>query len=132
MKLNELTPDQIVNGPVPMDDILKDSLFYPASRTDGRPIQLCNTTWRRLGVDSFVYCDFDLSEQEFLADACTMHGYHMVAHRHLNPAEYIPADWELEMVRRVSMAAAATGTPSSDTAARSTARAGRCSSVMPI
>ena len=38
MRLNELTPDLIKNGPVPMDDLLKDSVYYPASRTDGRPI----------------------------------------------------------------------------------------------
>ena len=61
MKLNELTRESIASGPVPMDDLLRDSLYYPASRTDGRPVKLCNTVWRRLGIDSFVYCDFDLS-----------------------------------------------------------------------
>ena len=99
MRLNELTPDLIKKGPVPMDDLLKDSVYYPASRTDGRPIALCNTVWRRLGVNSFVYCDFDLSEKEFLADTHTMHGYHVLAHRHLDPSEYIPEGWKLEMAQ---------------------------------
>ena len=98
MKLNELTRESIASGPVPMDDLLKDSLYYPASRTDGRPIQLCNTVWRRLGIDSFVYCDFDLSVGEFLADTRTMHGYHMLGYRRLDPAEYVPEGWTLEMV----------------------------------
>ena len=98
MKLNELTRESIASGPVPMDDLLRDSLYYPASRTDGRPVKLCNTVWRRLGIDSFVYCDFDLSIGEFLADTHTMHGYHVLAHRRLAPAEYIPEGWTLEMV----------------------------------
>lgn len=97
MKLNELTRESVISGHIPMDELLQDSLFYPASRTDGRPIKLCNTSWRRLGVDSFVYCDFDLSVGEFLADTDTMHGYHVFAHRRLAPSEYIPEGWQLEM-----------------------------------
>jgi len=97
MKLNELTPELIRTAPVPLDDLLRDSVYYPASRTDGKPIALCNTVWRRLGVNSYVYCDFDLSVQEFLADTHTMHGYHVLAHRHLDPSEYVPAGWTLEM-----------------------------------
>lgn len=98
MKLKDLTRESITCGPVPMDDLLKDSLYYPASRTDGRPIKLCNTVWRRLGVDSFVYCDFDLSVGEFLADTHTMHGYHVFASRRIAPSEYVPEGWRLEMV----------------------------------
>jgi hypothetical protein len=101
MKLSDLTPGQIADGPVPLDDLLKDSLYYPASRTDGRPIKLCNTVWRRLGIDSFVYCDFDLSVREFLADTHTMRGYHVLAYRHLGPSEYVPEGWTLEMVPEV-------------------------------
>lgn len=98
MRLNELTPEQIRKDTVPLDEILHDSVYYPASRTDGRPIALCNTVWRRLGIDSFVYCDFDLSVQGFLADTRTMHGYHLLAYRYLAPEEYIPAGWKMEMV----------------------------------
>lgn len=97
MRLNELTPAMIQDGPIPLDALLKDSLFYPASRTDGRPIRLCNTSWRRLGVSSFVYCDFDLSVDEFLADTHTMHGYHLLGYRRMAPSEYIPEGWTLEM-----------------------------------
>ena len=98
MRLNNLTPDRIARGPVPMDDLLKDSLYYPASRTDGRPIRLCNTLWRSLGINSFVYCDFDVSEVEFIRDTRTVLGYHVLGHRSLRREEYIPADWHLEMV----------------------------------
>ena len=88
MTLNNLTPGQIAQGPVPLGDILLDSVYYPASATDGRPIALSNTVWRRLGVNSFVYCDFALSEEKFLADTRTMHGYHVLGYRHLDPSEY--------------------------------------------
>ena len=98
MRLNDLTPNRITCGPVPMDDLLKDSLYYPACRTDGRPIRLCNTLWRNLGINSFVYCDFDVSEAEFLRDTRTVLGYHVLGHRSLSREEYIPADWHLEMV----------------------------------
>ena len=98
MELNSLTAERIMNGPVPLDDILRDSVFYPASRTDGRPVKLCNTAWRDLGVDSYVYCDFDLSVPEFVSDTRTMRGYHVVGIRHLDPSEYIPRGWRLEMV----------------------------------
>ena len=97
MYLDELTVEQIERGPIPLDELLKDSVFYPASRTDGRPIELCNTAWRDLGVNSFVYCVFDESIDEFFADSRTMSGYHPIAHRHLDPSEYIPQDWALEM-----------------------------------
>lgn len=97
MRLNELTPAMIRECPVPMDDLLKDSLYYPASRTDGRPVRLCNTSWRRLGVSSFVYCDFDLSVEDFLVDTRTMHGYHLLGYHLLAPSEYIPDGWSLEM-----------------------------------
>ena len=98
MRLEHLNPERIACGPVPMDDLLKDSLYYPACRTDGRPIKLCNTLWRRLGVNSFVYCDFDVSEEVFLHDTRTLLGYHVLGHRRLRAEEYIPEGWQLEMV----------------------------------
>ena len=105
MNLSTLTPERIKNGPVPMDELLRDSLYYPASRTDGRPIQFCNTIWRGLGINSFVYCDFDVTEEELMGDVFPslyggggMCGYRVLAHRRLRPEEYIPRGWELEMV----------------------------------
>ena len=104
MELSHLTPELIERGAVPMDELLKNSVYYPASRTDGRPIEYCNTIWRSLGVNSFVYCDFDVSESELMRDVSAspfggrgMSGYRVLAHRRLRPQEYIPAGWKLEM-----------------------------------
>lgn len=102
MKLNDFTSESITSGPVPMDELLKDSLYYPACRTDGRLLKLCNTQWRSLGINSFVYCDFDVSEDEFLLDIRTVAGYHVLGHRRLCRDEYIPEGWHLEMVPQES------------------------------
>ena len=101
MELKHLTPELIKNGPIPMDNLLKDSVYYPASRLDGRPIEFCNTIWRQLGVNSFVYADFDVSERELMDDVLgprSLCGYRVLGHRRLRPEEYIPAGWKLEMV----------------------------------
>ena len=98
MKLAELTPQMIMDGPVPMDNLLKDSVYYPACLNDGRPITLCNTAWRRLSVNSYVYCDFGMGVDEFLADIGTMYGYHLLAQRLLDPSEYIPEGWQGEFI----------------------------------
>lgn len=98
MNLLELTPERIQRGPVPLDDLLPDSVYYPASRSDGTPVKLCNGAWRSLGVDSYVYCDYGFSVEGFLADAGTMYGYHLLAHRLLDPSEYIPKGWQPEFI----------------------------------
>ena len=98
MNLENLTPESILYGEIPMDDLLIDSLYYPACLTDGRPIKFCNTMWRKLGINSFVYCDFDLSEEAFIRELSTIRGYHVVAHRSLKPSEYLAPEWKLELL----------------------------------
>ena len=44
------------------------------------PIRYCNTIWRKLADSSYVYCDFDVSEDQFLKEM-----------------EYIPDGWRLEI-----------------------------------
>lgn len=97
MDLRKITPENILNRPAPIEELLKDSVYYPACGTDGRPIKYCNTIWRHLDVNSFVYCDFDISEEKFLKDMHNLHGYHVLAHRNISKEEYIPQDWSLEL-----------------------------------
>ena len=97
MNLNNLTQEDILNRRIPMKELLEDSVYYPACYTDGRPIKYCNTIWRKLGVNSFVYCDFDMSEEKFLEELKTVRGYHVFAHRSLSRDEYIPDGWSLEL-----------------------------------
>jgi len=95
-----LTTEDILKKRIPMKELLEDSVYYPACYTDGRPIKYCNTIWRKLGVNSFVYCDFLMSEDKFLYQLKTVHGYHVLAHRSLSRDEYIPEGWRLELVRK--------------------------------
>jgi len=97
LKLENLTKDAILHGRIPLPELLEDSVYYPASSLDGRPIKYCNTIWRDMGVKSFVYCDFLPREQEVIRELPDVLGYHLLAHRSLSPDEYIPEDWELEL-----------------------------------
>jgi hypothetical protein len=97
MNLSTLTREDILNKRIPMKELLEDSVYYPACYDDGRPIKYCNTIWRKLGVNSFVYCDFAMSERELLHQLGTVRGYHVLAHRSLLRDEYIPEGWELEL-----------------------------------
>lgn len=97
MNLNNLTQEDILRRRIPMKEFLEDSVYYPACYTDGRPIKYCNTIWRKLGVNSFVYCDFNISEENVLQQLKTVRGYHVLAHRSLSRDEYIPDGWSLEL-----------------------------------
>ena len=97
MNLMTLTPEDILSRRIPLKELLEDSVYYPACGTDGRPIKYCNTIWRKFGVNSFVYCDFDMSEERFLGQLKTVLGYHVLAHRSLSRDEYIPEGWTLEL-----------------------------------
>lgn len=57
--LARVTPETMNHEPFPLHDILRDSLYYPASGLDGDPVK------RLAGcVHSFVYVDIDLDRTE--------------------------------------------------------------------
>jgi hypothetical protein len=98
--LDYLTKEDILYMENPIDtlQLLNDSCFYPACGsypTDGRPIKYCNTIWRRLGINSFVYCDFLAAETILLNELNHIAGYHVFAHRPLRKEEYMCKDWKL-------------------------------------
>ena len=97
MDLTTLTREDILGKRIPMKELLENSVYYPACYSDGRPIKYCNTIWRKLGVNSFVYCDFAMSEGEAVHQLGTINGYHVLAHRSLTRNEYIPEGWRLEL-----------------------------------
>lgn len=100
MNLDNLTREDILCNDIPLTELLKDSVYYPASDLDGRPIEYCNTCWRDLGVNSFVYCDFNVREEALVCDLKTVSGYSVLAHRRVSPKEYIPDDFCLELPGR--------------------------------
>jgi len=100
MDLLKLTADDIMNKECPMSELLENSCFYPAcgggqgTDIDGRPLKFC-AQHRSLGIDSFVFCDFNVSEQDVLRQLNQICGYHIIAHRSLRPEEYLAKDWKL-------------------------------------
>ena len=61
------------------------------------PIRYCNTIWRKLADSSYVYCDFDVSEDQFLKGMEHICGYKVLGHRAPRQDEYIPDGWRLEI-----------------------------------
>ena len=51
--LSRLTAESIQNGPFPLREILRSSLYYPASRFDGDPVK-----YLAGDIHSFVYVDY--------------------------------------------------------------------------
>lgn len=86
--LNNLTQDQIIQGSFPLEEILKDSLFYPACGYDGGVIKYCNTLGRDLNINSYVYCDYHVKEETVCNKIETeILGYHVFAHKILAEEE---------------------------------------------
>ena len=90
---DRLKPEDVNAGPLPVSDILNASLYYPASGFDGSVIKECNTRSRRLGIRSFVYCDYAVGEEAFLSSQDDFLGYHVLAGRPVQKGEMAPSGW---------------------------------------
>lgn len=88
--LTKLSADSMKDGPLPLDRILRGSLFYPASGYDDDPIRYLSGS-----VRSFVYADYGRDRDEFMRalDGPEFHGYEIVAIRELEEAELAPHGW---------------------------------------
>jgi hypothetical protein len=90
--LADIDQDNIKSRSLPLDELLQESLYYPASGFDGSPI-------RRLAgnVFSFVYVDYGM-EREALMNALEspgFHGYKLLARRDVAQHELPPRPWRL-------------------------------------
>ena len=91
--LLELTAEKVKNGALPLRDILQDSLYYPGAGSDGKPVK-----WVGGNVYSFVYTDYMVSRDRFLADLNTegrnFEGYRTLGWRDLTIEELAPKGWK--------------------------------------
>lgn len=88
--IDNLTKEQILNEPLPLRQLLEDSLYYPASNFDGGVIKHCNTQGRALGIQSFVYCDYSVSHWELKKDVnLHIRGYKVYADRSIKKEELL-------------------------------------------
>lgn len=85
--LDDITPESMQTMKVPMKDILTDSVYYPASGIDGRPVQYLGKITR-----SFVYVDQSISFQEqheaFIKEG--FKGYTLLGERKVQEKEITP------------------------------------------
>lgn len=100
-KLSSITKEEIENGELPLQDILSNSLYYPACGFDGGVVKNCNTERRKLGIVSFICCDYATGEEEFKRNQDTFLGYHILGSRAVQPHELIPNGWEQELPPRI-------------------------------
>ena len=90
--------EEIQNGEFPLREILKDSLYYPASGTDGDPVK-----YLAGNVLSFIYADYGIERNEVLHTL--KHGQHRfcgyapVALRDVNMKELCPDGWTPKLPR---------------------------------
>ena len=90
--LNELTPETIAHGSLPVRELLYNSVYYPASAFDGGVIRDCNVNRKDWKVLSFVYCDYAMKKRD-LQETDMPRGYRILGQRPLTEHELIPQDW---------------------------------------
>ena len=73
----------------PIADLLTDSLYYPASGFDGSIINQYARQYR-----NFVYADYGVRENEFLAQIETFNGYDVLTCQPITQAELVPTGWQ--------------------------------------
>lgn len=88
--LEKVDPDTIDHVPFPLQDILDDSLYYPASGFDGDPVRYFSGN-----VFSFIYADYSVTRKD-LSDALAnpgFRGYEIIATRDVRSEELVPHRW---------------------------------------
>jgi hypothetical protein len=97
--LREIKASNIEQQPFPLSEILEGSLYYPGSGIDGTPIR----NWS-LGVNSFVYVDLSWTQESYLRALSEqpVHGYHIVAQRHVKQQELTPNGFSVALPKSLS------------------------------
>lgn len=88
--MNKLTKEAILNQPLPLNDLLENSLYYPASGFDGDIVKHASKN-----IQSFIFCNYAISEKELLSQLNTFRGYSIVGNRSLKKEELIPSGWTM-------------------------------------
>lgn len=81
--MKKLTKTDIETGRLPIDNLLRGSLYYPACGTDGSPIKYFNERYGEYGIDSYVFADYMMSAELLSQQEDTFRHYHIFASRDL-------------------------------------------------
>lgn len=88
--LSKCSIDSIENEVFPLEDVLRESLYYPSSSFDGDPIKFFGGN-----VMSFIYVDYGHSQEEFNNALLSpgFLGYEPIASREVIETELAPNGW---------------------------------------
>lgn len=78
-QLLALRPHQIIMEPVPIDQLLVDSLYYPDCKIDGEIIRSCNRSYDRDKIVSFIYADPFVRRRDLLDNMDGFTGYKILS-----------------------------------------------------
>ena len=81
-------PHEIVLHSLPIDLILRNSLFYPNCGLDGEIIRSCNQQFTELGICSFIYCDSRINQEQLIDNLDTFSHYKVLATKDFNPFHF--------------------------------------------
>ena len=87
--LSTLTPATILSGPFPLTELLRNSIYYPSSHFDGSLVKAYAHDYQ-----NFVYCDYGVTEDDFMTKLETFRGYDVLGHRPVLQEELIPNGWQ--------------------------------------
>ena len=92
--LMDLTEESIANDPLPLEDLLKDSLYYPSSEFDGDPVKYLGGN-----ILSFVYVDYGVGKDQLTQELSNpgFLGYRPVGSRAVQERELVPNGWRPSM-----------------------------------
>ena len=75
-------------GELPLNDVLSNSVFYPACGVDGDPVKYLGGNFH-----SFVYADYGVGQAGLKIEANTFRGYCVLASRPVSERELTPNGW---------------------------------------
>jgi hypothetical protein len=95
--LEELTAETLLTVEFPIQAILKDSLYYPASGFDGDPIKHLLGTFL-----SYIYVDYARSHELLMQEirGRGFNGYRMLGWRAVTRSELVPHGWTPQYPKR--------------------------------
>lgn len=89
--LAEITPNKVNELAFPLENILKDSLYYPSSGIDGDPVK-----YLAGNIFSFIYVDYGYAEDDVTRAfrSSGFRGYDVLSIRSVTEKELTPNGWQ--------------------------------------
>ena len=95
--LENLTVNDIQQSPLPLNDILANSLNYEACEIGGGLVKDFDTLNRVLNINSFTDADYALVEGGLNQELNAFYGYTVFASRNILQSELIPNGWNITL-----------------------------------